>query len=320
MLKWFVKFLVLFLSLAESHFVFCDTKFIYSKNIKIWTESFGKQTNPAVLLIIGAGAQSILWPDEFCEKLAKEGFFVIRYDHRDTGLSSLIDYQKNPYNIQDLADDAIAVLNTYAIQKAHIVGFSMGGEIAQFIGAYYPEKVHDIILMATSTNMEPGFNAFSGKYNPKDLSPPLPEYVKWATRTVDLSKQTQEEKLQDFIHTWQLLNGSESEFDTALYLKIAKLCFKRAKNDNPYENHAKAMQASFDEHRQVPKLIKVPTLIIHGKADPIFGIDHGKALNDGIANSKLVLIEHMGHALNPVFYKKIIHLMKEEMKLHNQPR
>jgi pimeloyl-ACP methyl ester carboxylesterase len=287
----------------------------YANNgeIKLWTESFGNSTDPSILLIIGAGSQSILWPDEFCKKLANQGFFVIRYDNRDTGKSSAIDYAKNPYTIMDMAKDSLAVLDHYNINQANIIGFSMGGQIAQFIGAYFPERAKTITLMATSTSFEEGFNAFAGKYDGKGLSAPKDHYVKWATKATT-PNQTYEQKLSDFVHSWKLLNGDKTPFDEALYKQIAENSFARSNLDNPYPQHAYAMKASYNEHKEAPGKINLPTLIIHGEEDPVFGVDHAEALHKNIRGSKLEVIKGMGHNLNTRFYDPLINLIKNHCK------
>jgi pimeloyl-ACP methyl ester carboxylesterase len=288
-----------------------STNMVKANGVTLWTESFGAKQNPPILLIIGAGSQAILWPDEFCQKLAKEGFFVIRYDHRDSGKSSAVNYPKQPYTVMDLSKDATAVLDYYKIKKAHIVGFSMGGQIAQFLGAYFPSRVLTLTLMATSTSFKEGFDAFAG--NPiEGLSPPKDYYVKWATRGVDQTKQTTNERIKDFVHSWKLLNGDKIPFDTALYTQIAKDSLTRSKLTNPYSGHALAMKASFADHKRAPGLIKAPTLIIHGSEDPVFEVDHAEALHDTITDSELVIIDNMGHNLNTHFYDEIIALIKAQ--------
>lgn len=299
-------------SWANTDIIISKPKIIKANNIKLWTESFGDEHNPPILLIIGAGAQSILWPDKFCQKLADQGFYVIRYDHRDTGESSKINFKKHPYTVMDLTKDAVAVLDKYKINQANIVGFSMGGQIAQFMAAYYPSRVLSLTLIGTSTSFKEGFDAFAGVAPKEDaLSAPLPYYVEWATRKVDYKKQTRSQKIKDFIHSWKLLNGDKTPFDEKLYTLIAERSFARSKLDNPYFHHSKAMQASFAEHEKAPSLITAPTLIIHGTEDPVFGVDHAEALHDAISDSKLEIIEGMGHALNTHFYDQIVGLIKE---------
>ena len=120
-----------------------------SSDLEIYTESFGTQKKPAILLIAGAMAPARFWTDEFCQQLADAGYCVIRYDHRDMGLSSAVDYTQNPYTVDDLAQDAIAVLDAYNIQKADIIGHSMGSIIAQLMALDYPTRVSRITLISS---------------------------------------------------------------------------------------------------------------------------------------------------------------------------
>jgi pimeloyl-ACP methyl ester carboxylesterase len=117
---------------------------VKTKSIELYTESFGKPANPAVLLIAGTMTSAHFWFDAFCQQIADAGYFVIRYDHRDTGLSSAIDYAKAPYVMADLVDDAVAILDAYHITKAHIVGESMGGAIAQLMALDHADRVLSI--------------------------------------------------------------------------------------------------------------------------------------------------------------------------------
>lgn len=289
----------------------CADPYATNDHVKLWTQTFGDSEKPPVLLIAGAGDQSLLWPDEFCQKLASQGYYVIRYDHRETGLSTQVDYTKTPYTVMDLTRDALAVLDHYNIERAHIVGFSMGGQIAQFIGAYFPERAKTITLMGTSTSFEEGFKAFAGIDDVEGLSQPKPHYVKWATRSVPTG-QSDEEEVADFVHKWRLLNGDAAPYDEALYERIARESFKRSPNPNPYQNHGLAMKASFEDHQNAPRKISLPTRIIQGGQDPVFGTDHGEALNNAISSSKLTIIKGMGHNLNPVFFDQIIEILKTD--------
>ena len=111
---------------------------IKSGDFYLWYETFGKREDTPILLIQGSGAQGLLWQDQFCENLSQNGYYVIRYDHRDTGQSSYIDYQNTPYGLKDLMEDSKLILDTLELKKAHVVGASMGGYIAQLLGIYYP--------------------------------------------------------------------------------------------------------------------------------------------------------------------------------------
>ncbi len=312
---FFIRFAFILLSFsAFSNEI--DGKMIEHQEVFLFSETFGDKNNPAILLNAGAGSQSIVWADEFCQKLSEKGYFVIRYDYRDTGLSPQVDDEKNPYNIRDLAQDALNILKKYNIQKAHFVGFSMGGQIAQFIGAYFPEDVLSLILIGTSTDFRPGFEAFEGKFKNEGLSPPHPNYVAWATRKVDLEAQTLDEKVDDYVNTWRRLDGNSPKFREDYYRQEGLRNYTRTKLQMPYLKHAKAMRASFGTHEKAPALIKVPTLIIQGAQDPVFGIDHGKSLNTQIKNSTLMIWEGFGHAISPQNFDRLIDAIDTFLKSH----
>lgn len=112
-----------------------------ANNIDIWYETFGNINDEPLLLIMGGCCQGILWPTEFCKQLAASGFYVIRYDHRDTGLSTYFDYEKHPYDIRDLTEDAIGLIDYLKIKKCHAVGLSMGGPISELLSIKYPSKL-----------------------------------------------------------------------------------------------------------------------------------------------------------------------------------
>ena len=120
---------------------------ITANGVDLCTESFGSPADPALLLIMGATASMIAWPDAFCEKLAAGGRFVIRYDSRDTGRSTVYPPGTPPYTLEDLADDAIGVLDAYGIDRAHVAGMSLGGMIAGPVGA--GSALRDSIRIAT---------------------------------------------------------------------------------------------------------------------------------------------------------------------------
>jgi pimeloyl-ACP methyl ester carboxylesterase len=318
-----MKYMRKFISIILLIFVFTgctsyaqnqNLRFANNDYINIWSESFGNHKNPAVLLISGAGSQGILWPDIFCKELAKQGYFVIRFDHRDSGKSTSVNYLFDQYTIMDMAKDAVAVLDHYKIKKANIVGFSMGGQIGQFLGAYYPNRVNSLTLIATSTSFKEGFRAFLGNYNhdDNDLSQPSDEYLSWTTSYLfNKHKSNLEGSVDDFMECWRMLNGNQTPFDEELFYKIALENYYRGNGDNAYNHHAFAMISSFDEHAKVPQLIKAPTIVLHGTADPLFGVDHGQSLQKNIKGAKLIIVEGMGHCLNTKFYGKIINAIKE---------
>lgn len=125
-------------------------KTIRTDGIEIATEAFGDPKHPAVLLIMGAMASMLWWPDEFCRQLAGQGRYVIRYDNRDTGLSTTWEPGKPDYTFDDMADDAVRVLDGYGLATAHVAGMSMGGMIAQLVALEHPARVLSLTAISTS--------------------------------------------------------------------------------------------------------------------------------------------------------------------------
>lgn len=275
-------------------------------NLELWTECFGNPHHPSIMLIMGSGGQGILWPDIVCETLANKGYFVVRYDHRDTGLSTSFDFETHPYTMLDMAQDVIHIMNHYQLQNAHIVGASMGGAIAMLLGAHFPERVRSLTLMVTSPDMRPTFDAFLGKRNKHHLPGPARRVLKAARKASNLKINTMEEYVQQFIHNAKVNSGSISA-DETLCRELALQVFKRMKNPDGIFNHFKAIMASFDIHLAAPSRITAPTHIVHGDEDPIFPLEHGIALQAAITGSTLCVLEGLGHNFaNYHFFEPIL--------------
>jgi len=270
---------------------------IYSKGIEFWAESFGNSENPPIILIMGAGMQGILWPTEFCKILAGRGFFVIRYDHRDTGFSSSIDYDASPYNLLDMASDVVQIQNHYHLQNAHIVGFSMGGVVAMILAAHYPERVRSLTLIATSIDYRPAFDAMQGNASNHSLPIPLPRAIAAIKKFQAMSSLSLDGKIQVYIDTAKSNSGS-LPVDEALCREIAILNFERMKNSESPRNHYRAIMASHDIHAAAPSKITAHTHIVHGDEDPIFPLEHGMATHAAISKSTISIVPGLGHHLS----------------------
>ncbi len=282
------------LTMQTTHDIICKETMIYASGLELWTESFGNRDNSPILLIMGAGGQGILWLTAFCQTLAEQGYFVIRYDNRDTGFSSSIDFDANPYTLLDMATDAVHILDHYQLQQAHIVGVSMGGAVAMILGAHYPKRVRSLTLLATSVDFRPAFDAMQGIASNHTLPTPLPRVIEAAKKLQTMPSLSLEEKIQFFIETTKLNSGS-IPVDETLCRGMAILNFERMKNPESPNNHFRAMMASFDFHAAAPSKITALTHIIHGDEDPIFPLEHGQAAHQAIANSTLCIIPGLGH-------------------------
>lgn len=283
-----------------------------ANQMEIWFETFGEKENEPFLLIMGACCQGILWPVEFCEKLATEGYYVIRYDHRDSGLSTCIDFNKSPYNHLDMAKDALGLLDYLNIEKTHVLGLSTGGSIAQIMSAHYPNRIATLGLMATTADFRPCNLALSKQpVEPGLLSSPKAHYLSAMDQFINNPPKNEEEMLQQRIDIWQLLNGNKVPLEINSQRALHKAFLTRHSYQPGLENHLKANNLSEDLLRQAVKKITVPTVIFQGTKDPIFPVDHGKALHHQIDNSIYHLLQGHGHVPNPFFFDEIITVLVE---------
>lgn len=285
-----------------------NEQIVNNNGIKIACETFGVKGNTPMLLIMGGGSQAIMWPDEFCQRLANQDFYIIRYDQRDMGHSIKVKFWQNPYDLLDLTKDALAVLNFYEVPKAHIIGASMGGLVAQLVAAFQTERVESLILFGTSPDFSAIIDIYDGKIpDYRSLSKPTDDFSLWLKSITEMPEVTIEKKIEQFMHGMKIQNGSRTPFDEAMYRDIITRSFER--NSNHEEgicNHIASIKLSIVQHRQALSLIDIPTLIIHGTEDPMFPIDHGKALAKAIKGSILFEINGLGHNLNTHFYDIIL--------------
>lgn len=282
-----------------------------TNGIDCWYETFGEKENPALLLVMGGLCQGILWPTEFCEQLAAEGFYVIRYDHRDSGFSTCFDYQKHPYDLLDMAKDAIGLLDSLVIEKANICGLSMGGPIAELMAVLFPHRVQSLTLMATSCDLRPSSLAYD-KEATQGLSLPRPteKYLTWMHHFLQKEPQSESEKLEQRVECWSILNGSVVPFEEERYREIHAEFLQRLKHPASLTNHLDAIKNSFQMIIDVPFQVNVPTVVIHGTEDPILPPSHGETLANSIRGAKSVLIEGFGHVPNCQFYPQFINEIK----------
>ncbi|RZI46460.1 alpha/beta fold hydrolase [Candidatus Finniella inopinata] len=291
-------------------------QFAHINNLRICFETFGTNTDPAVLLIMGNSAQGIMWPEAFCKKLAKNSLFVIRYDQRDTGKSTCVNFDDNPYNLFDLASDALGLLDELDIKNAHIVGLSMGASIAQLLALHHAGRVISITSMMSSPDLSIKNDAMAGKETPNSiLPPPDKDWLKKVLKLNDVSPKTKQDKIRLIVENWKLANGDKVDFDFEEWQQLIEAALDRQET-NPsakdlkianHGNHSKAQIATDEPNLEVLKLVNVPTLVIHGKEDPIFPPAHAEMLGKTIPNARLVVIDDMGHTLNPTFFDEIIH-------------
>lgn len=272
------------------------TKIVKRDDIELWTESLGNPVHPAVLLIGGAGSHAHFWTDTFCSSLIEAGFFVIRFDHRDTGLSSGIHFEKTPYDLMDLANDSLAILDAYGIAKAHIVGHSMGGYISQLIAAHFGERVLSVsILSAGPVGTTPEI-ARSFTVGEKAIFSKT-----WLILFSNHPSQQLEESWKGYRKVWAYLNG-KLPLDDEMAKQYTEELYSRSKHPvGMHHSHVAVMLKtidSVDKRKDIFPRIKAKTLVIHGEEDYLVlpqrgGISIAKA----IPQAELVLVPLMGHML-----------------------
>ncbi len=288
-------------------------KFISSANLQLWTESFGDPSRPAVLLIMGAWNQGIVWPDEFCTEIARQGYYVIRYDHRDTGQSSSVDFVTAPYDLNDLTRDAVAVLDGHAVRKSHVIGMSMGGFIGQLLALDYPDRVLTLTLLMSSPDHSVAVAAILGQgTSGYQLSPPAAPMLEDFTRMRLNLPKSDEEAMQNAVESWRLANGDGVPFDEPYTRLLLERAGARTKSPLSAYNHTWAMASSPGRTERLAQ-ITVPTFVIHGERDPLLPLDHGVALAKAIPGARLIVIPDMGHMLPPRLCGQIASVIREHL-------
>lgn len=258
-----------------------------------WQET-GEQADPPLLMIMGLGAQMILWPDELCETIAARGFRVIRFDNRDVGRSSWLEgspsasiqaalrgeVPSGAYTLSDMAGDAAGLLEALGIDTAHVVGASLGGMIAQTLTLEHPERVRSLGSIMSTTGS-------------RDVGQASPAGLQGLTTVPPRERGGYIEAL---VNTRRLIGSPGFPYDAERTRRIAALGWERGYNPAGTMRQTLAIIASGD---RTPRLgeIEVPTVVIHGEDDPLIGVSGGKATAAAIPGAELVLIPGMGHDL-----------------------
>ena len=283
--------------------------------VELFYEDLGNPADPPVLLIMGLGAQLPMWPDGFCARLVDAGYRVIRFDHRDTGLSAKMHGQRAkgsvyrrfmrysfgrsspvPYTLVDMTRDVVALLDHLDVQRAHVVGASMGGMIAQILAATEPDRVASLAVVMSGTG-----RAFSR----------LP-----AWRVIRLAftgpgdDASDEEKLAFEVRNVAIFNGPNFlPSDAELRRRVERLSERCT--------YPPGMLRQFDAVLGTGSLlgfsraITAPTVVLHGTHDPMLRVAHGRAVAAAIPGARFVVIDGMGHDLPEPVWRPILEALTE---------
>lgn len=271
---------------------------INPEGLSLWTESFGSPRSKPILLIMGAMNQGLFWPLEFCERLAAAAFYVIRYDNRDTGRSSIVDFKLNPYTLSEMTGDAIAILDSYGIEASNIMGLSMGGYIAQILAAENPKRTKKLILLSTTADHRPYMTATTGgAVSGSELPPPKQSYIDYINYSSANPPKSADEAERMILDGWRATHGGSSPFDATGMLSMIREANSRTVDPSAAFHHAFAVAAS-PPRVSLIRNISSPALVIHGIDDPCLPLPHGQFLADTIPNARLLTLD-MGHMFPP---------------------
>jgi pimeloyl-ACP methyl ester carboxylesterase len=270
---------------------------INANGIALEYDEFGNRSAPPILLIMGLGGQMIWWDERFCRQLAGRGYRVIRFDNRDIGLSTKLDDAcpnpgplvmqalsgnkvQAPYTLRDMAADAAGLLDALEIESAHVVGASMGGMIAQRMAIHFPRRVRSLTSIMSSTG-NPG------------LPPGDPKVMSLLTS----ARPTDAASAIEFgVNVWRALHGPGFPFDEE---RTRALVIESGQRSSHLLGQPRQMLAIITDgdRREALQRLKVPTVVIHGDADPLVPFAAGKDTADNVPGARLVPIPGMGHEL-----------------------
>ena len=272
-------------------------------SIELAYETFGDPGHPAVLMIMGIGSQMVHWPDGLCEAIAARGYRVIRYDNRDAGhstkldslgpprLGALIDGEsvEAPYSLADMAADAAGLLAELGIDRAHVVGASMGGMIAQRLAIDHPQRVLSLASIMSTT----GDRSVGGPTE--------------AATEVLMSRPATERQayIDGAVAGRKVLGSVDGLRDDDLVREIAARAFDRGIHPPGTARQLAAILTTPDRTEDL-RLLEMPTVVIHGAIDPLIGLSGGQATAAAIPGAQLVVIDDMGHDLPPGAWDQIV--------------
>ncbi len=258
---------------------------------ELWYETFGDRSDPTLLMVNGLGSQSSNYQDAWCEMFAAEGLFVIRFDNRDVGLSTSfagapVGEAGNAYLLGDMAADAIAVLDAEGIDRAHVMGLSMGGMIVQTLAIEHPGRLLSMTSVMSNTG-EPEFGQSAPEAFAQLTAPPATDRESHVQRWID------------GLRIW----GSPEFFDEDRLRADAERSFDRAFTPDGTTRQFLAIRASAPRARLLREVI-VPALVMHGSADTLITPSGGERTAELIPGARFVLVDGMGHDYPPQLWRR----------------
>jgi pimeloyl-ACP methyl ester carboxylesterase len=282
--------------------------------LELCYETFGSPADPPLLLIMGLGAQMILWDEDFCAELTQRGFFVIRFDNRDVGRSTILrdapvpsrtqlilrDRRGAPYSLDDMAGDASGLIDRLRLGPVHVVGVSMGGMIAQLLTINYPRRVRSLVSIMSTT----------GSRRVGQAHPRL-----WA-RMLRRPRRGREAYIEDFIATYRAIGSPDYPTDPEVLQARAARCFDRGLHAAGTARQLAAVLTAADRTPLLAE-VRVPTSVIHGGSDQLVMPSGGKATAKAVPGARLTILPGMGHDLPRPLWPEVIDAITENAAAAN---
>ncbi len=271
--------------------------------IDLCYETFGSESAPPLLLVMGLASQMVLWDDDFCQTMADAGFWVIRFDNRDVGRSTILrdapvpgrrqllrrDPRAASYSLDDMADDTAGLLDHLEVSTAHVVGASMGGMIAQLLAIRHPDRVRSLVsIMSTTGNRRVG-----------GIRPSL------YPRVLRRERPGRENYVRGFSSTFRAIGPKRYPHDPQRLRALAERCFDRGVHPAGAARQLAAIVTTADRTTVLGQ-VKVPTTVIHGEADALVKPSGGRATAAAIPDARLVMVPGMAHDMPPALWPQIV--------------
>ncbi len=271
-----------------------DAQRLTANGIEIAYETFGDPADPPLVLVMGLGTQMIAWPDQVCQDLADGGFYVVRYDNRDTGLSThltehrapsffevAVRRKQPPYTMDDMAADCIGLLDALGFSSVHLVGASMGGFIAQTVAVTHPERVRSLTLIMTSTGS-------------RRVGNPKPAVFSRLTKRRVVADRASAQAAA--VETFRIIGSKGYAFDEEYLLELGGRSYDRGLDGGGYLRQLAAIAGQPDRTSRL-RTLRMPVLVIHGLHDPLVAASGGMAIARHVPGAKFVGYAGMGHDL-----------------------
>lgn len=283
-----------------------EEQFARVGELELCYQTFGASDAPALLLVMGLGTQMVMWDDEFCQTLADRGLRAIRFDNRDIGRSTVLRDRGTPtlrqlalrdrrgaaYSLDDMAADAVGLLDQLGIESAHVVGASMGGMIAQLIAINHPRRARSLVSIMSSTGS-------------RLVGLPRPAMIPLLLRR---PRADREGYVSDLVATLRAIGSKSYPSEAERLRRLAERCYERGHDRSGTPRQLAAIQTAPDRTAAL-RALRLPAAVIHGADDPLIRPSGGRATAKAIPGSRLVMLEGMAHDLPRPLWPQIVEVI-----------